>query len=381
MARVQVDGERILEMLLADVRAGALPVTDFPSSQAPLLESIFGRIVQEFAVRNERTSRSHTQAGGAAACKGRLPAMDYAALEADVRRRFPEYIPLKATGKRACLERYREVVGLGTGRFGVVYAAGIPEDARPGYRYALKAVAVHPFAQPLQYQNLLNEIDIGTRMGELGVGPKVHAVHWCREDGGLLVMIASDLMTRGDLQQFSRTRALTSAHLKKIRKKLRAMHAAGYLHNDLHSRNVLVTESPDGGFEFFIGDYGFACPVADMAVATPEAERLKRAEMRSLDRLETIVTRDMLRGMLYRMVAEGRILADIDFHQSPDPAGASSSMSIPLSGSESDDPARTEPPPAPTSSRPPSSRDPKPARAAKRSSGASTRVQRQVSGK
>jgi hypothetical protein len=299
---VRVDGERILAALASDVRAGAMPVTDFAAA-SPLLDVIFSRIAGEFLAREERVPGGGRQAGG-----GR-GAPDYAAVEAAVRRRWPEHVALKGTGRRECLDRYRELVAIGSGRYGTVYSAGVPEDTRAGARYALKAVAVHPFAQPLQYQNLLNEIEIGTRMGELGVGPRVAAVHWCREDDGLLVMIVTDLMTRGDLLHFSRQRAVTDAHLAQVRRKLRAMHAAGFLHNDLHARNVLVTERPSGGFELFIGDYGFA------AAVTPETEPLLRAEARALGGLRALVARDRLRGVLYRMVADGRLEVDIDFRQ------------------------------------------------------------------
>jgi tRNA A-37 threonylcarbamoyl transferase component Bud32 len=81
------------------------------------------------------------------------------------------------------------------------------------------------------------------------------------------------------------------------------MHKAGYIHNDIHARNVFVNAGINGSVEFYLGDFGFAKASKDPDAATKE--------LRGLGNLSRLVTRDRLRGILYKMVADGRVDIDI----------------------------------------------------------------------
>ena len=152
-------------------------------------------------------------------------------------------------------------------------------------------------------------------MGEAGIGPKIRAVHWCEQDGGVVVMIVGDLMSKGDLAHFSLSQAVTENHVAQIETKIRKMHRMGYLHNDIHSRNVLVNDDGHGGLEFFISDFGFA-------EKDDDADK-RRREIARVRAMASIATRDKLRGLLYNMVADGRIRLKIKFDQSATHTNAS----------------------------------------------------------
>lgn len=300
MAKIIIDGERVLKMLSEDVESDSVPRTDFRDSDIPpILDICFEEIVKEHLHRIGTSQ----QKGGA---KTNPPAARKAISK--LKSWYTEFIPANNKSKDACLKRYKYMQHIGSGRYGDVYSGIDPHDNRKGFKYAIKTVFVHPFSHPMLYENLRNEIEIGKEMGESGIGPKFAAVHWCEQDGGILVMIVTELMTRGDLLSFSQTHAITDTHVKDIRKKIRALHRKGIVHNDLHPRNILVSDKPEGGFGFYIGDYGFA-------KRTKSREDMER-DWRRLADLKSLATRDRLRGLLYNMVEDGRIKTDIIFDQS-----------------------------------------------------------------
>lgn len=324
-ARVYIDGDAILEMLEEDVDAEAKPVVDFRSIPPvpPILDRVFAEVIREHVSRRERpdsgvTGGRRTEAGG------------FDRVLKTIKSHYTEYIPSKSKSKDACLQMFNDRSYLGSGRYGVVYDVADPSDPRPGYRYAVKTVFLYPFAHRMLYDNLVNEIEIGKKMGEEGVGPRVRAVHWCEQEGGVLVMIVADLMTRGDLAHFSQTHAVTEAHVAAIKRKVKKMHGMGYLHNDVHARNILVTDRRDGGFDFFVSDFGFSTQGKNPAK--------RREEIARVQSLTTMATRDRLRGVLYTMLQDGRIETRIRFRQS-----ASAASAVWLDGPTSDSQG-TQPP-------------------------------------
>lgn len=301
-ARISIDGEAVIALLEKDDGDAGAP-TDFSDAPVPpVLDRIFADIISEYMARHDRDE----QAGGSARRAPRS-GRGYAEAVREIKSHYTEFVPANSKAKNACLARFEDRKPLGAGRYGVVYDAVVER-----YRYAVKTVMIYPFAHRLLYENLVNEIEIGRKMGEAGVGPRVHAVHWCERDGGLLVMIVIDLMSRGDLVRFSQAHAVTEEHVAAIRKKLRAMHRLGYLHNDIHARNVLVHEPEEGSFQFFLSDFGFSRESADSAA--------RREETRRVSAFLGLARRDHLRGLLYRMVRDGRIRANIRFEQRADAA-------------------------------------------------------------
>jgi hypothetical protein len=295
--RIKFDGEKILDMLERDLETDSTPVTDFRTIKngSDVLDGLFSALIKEYIDRRDSKA---TTTGGA----NKKPD-SVAEVVKKIKASYTAYRPANDKSRDACLGLFGDRLNIGSGKYGDVFSGTSPHD--PENIYAVKAILIHPFSPPAIYRNVVSEIEIGKEMGELGVGPRVHDVHWCDKDGGLLVMIVSDLMTLGDLSKFSQERAVTDAHVKSIRKKLKIMHDAGYTHNDLHARNILVNETADGAFEFFLGDFGFSGKTTNSADA--------RKEMRDLKGLSRLVTRDRLRGVLYRMVEDGRLKVDINF--------------------------------------------------------------------
>lgn len=302
--RIKFDGEKILDMLERDLETDSTPITDFRTIKngSDVLDVLFSALIKEYLDRRDGKATT----GGA----NRKPE-SVSEVVKKIKATYTAYKPANDKSRDACLGLFRDRQNIGSGKYGDVFSGTSPHD--PENIYAVKAILIHPFSHPMLYRNVVSEIEIGKEMGELGVGPRVHDVHWCDKDGGLLVMIVSDLMTLGDLAKFSQERAVTDAHVRSIRKKLKIMHGAGYTHNDLHARNILVNETGDGSCEFFLGDFGFSGKTSNPADA--------RKEMRDLKGLSRLVTRDRLRGILYKMVDDGRLKVDINFNSTRSSSG------------------------------------------------------------
>jgi len=53
-------------------------------------------------------------------------------------------------------------------------------------------------------------------------------------------------------------KVLPQEYIDKILAKLDKMHKAGYIHDDLHTGNILVNEPRKGKLEFYISDFGLS---------------------------------------------------------------------------------------------------------------------------
>jgi predicted unusual protein kinase regulating ubiquinone biosynthesis (AarF/ABC1/UbiB family) len=122
-------------------------------------------------------------------------------------------------------------------------------------------------------------------------------------------MIVMDLMTVGDIDDFSATRALTDAHRDVILRKVHRMHELGFIHNDLHSGNVFVTEDDNGEFDFFLGDFGFVTRVPEDKEAR---DKLRSRDISHIEQVVSFVNRDHLRAILYGLVDRGVIDVSVD---------------------------------------------------------------------
>ena len=70
-----------------------------------------------------------------------------------------------------------------------------------------------------------------------------------------------DYMNRGSLTDYmeaNNLKVLPNKYVKQIITKLEKMHAAGYIHDDLHTGNILVNEPKRGQLEFYISDFGLS---------------------------------------------------------------------------------------------------------------------------
>ena len=167
-------------------------------------------------------------------------------------------IPFGGKPEESCIPGNTKLKKLGQGFFGRVYQVSDTVAAKiiaMGTSYRRK----RPLVQRKKFDA---EVAMATRMGKLGVGPEV-IDHYacCRGDGKCNGVI---LMRR--VQGTTLAEALEKATAKqkeqirqKLEKKIEAMHAAGVVHNDLHSGNVMVTP----GRDVFLVDFGFARDVHD----------------------------------------------------------------------------------------------------------------------
>ena len=347
-AVVRVDGEGLIARLSEELKSGSRPSSTVFDSE-PILESVFAHVIREFLLRNDQVSRLRSRSGsgsrsgsrsgasppfaspgpGRAGGKARGPPPrvrrggGFASVEKELGEVAEEIVhetPVDSRSRTACLARFHQLRTLGAGEYGYTYEfldeAGVVGAGKGGKggkggeggkggkggRYALKTVFFTPLSRPAKYNNLVNEIRIAREMGRLGVGPRVYNVYHCEEDGGMLVMMVMELMRHGDIEQFSRTHAVTDGHMKEIERQLQRMHDAGYAHNDIHSGNIMVTEE-GGKASFRLGDFGMS------KAADPDAMRRDRDGLRHL---VSYVNRDHLRAVLYDLVRRGSVEVSID---------------------------------------------------------------------
>lgn len=216
-----------------------------------------------------------------------------------------------------CLGRFRHARRMREGNFGTVYSvssAGEPESTgKPGSssgeakpkkdkpdRYALKTIFITRATPKRILRTVGDELTISKRMGELGVGPRVHKVHVCEENGGALVMIVMQLMDKGDIDEFIIGGGLVTAeHLDQLRAKLKVMHDEGYTHNDIHPGNILVSAAPEGGTEIFLADFGLS--------TKNSSDKLRQNDLRRLNHVMRGLEEDFMRKILLDLVRTGSV--------------------------------------------------------------------------
>jgi serine/threonine protein kinase len=311
---VTVDGERILGHLKqAVVKQKKRPSIPDAWNKNLLLDKIFVHIIREFIHRNNYRTRTRTGTRTKASRGGAGVGLVMDGLE----RISSEIIPVSSGSESSCVAAFKNRVVLGTGEYGTTYSY---DDPGAKARFALKAVHFNALSDPKKYENIVKEIEVQKLMGEEGIAPKIHATHYCMENGGVTVLIVMDLMTVGDIDKFSESRALTDEHGAAIVEKVKRMHAMGYAHNDLHSGNVFVTERGETGkFDFFIGDFGF---VEDLPSDEGEADRLKCRDLEHIGQVVSFVNRDHLRAILYGMVMDGTIAVSMDMRMTHKEGGS-----------------------------------------------------------
>ena len=310
---VRVDAEAILELLKeAVVKQRLRPVLPESWRANVLLDKIFVHIIREFIHRNNRRTAKQDSSGppvaGGAERKERRSRRSgklFQRVMEDVKK-FQHASPVLSGSEKSCIAAYREKSELGRGEYGTTYSF---VDYENEARLALKTVHFNSTSDTRLYENIVNEVEVQRYMGEQGIAPKIHDTYYCYENGGVTIMIVMDLMTVGDIDDFSATRALTDAHREIILRKVRLMHEMGYIHNDLHSGNVFVTEDDKGEFDFFIGDFGFVTRAPEDETSR---EKLRSRDISHVEQVVSFVNRDHLRAVLYGLVERGLIDVSVD---------------------------------------------------------------------
>lgn len=321
---VRVDAEAILELLKeAVVKQRLRPVLPETWRANVLLDKIFVHIIREFIHRNNRRTANQVSGGGGGGRDVNASAAGGAGRKVRRSRRsddlftsvmnhvtegssFQQTIPVFSGSEKSCIAAYENKRELGRGEYGTTYSFDDPgKDAK----FALKTVHFNSTSDTRLYENIVNEVEVQRYMGQQGVAPKIYDTYYCYENGGVTIMIVMDLMTVGDIDDFSATRALTDAHREIILKKVKRMHELGYIHNDLHSGNVFVTEDANGEFDFFIGDFGFVTRAPEDEAAR---EKLRSRDIGHIEQVVSFVNRDHLRAILYGLVERGLIDVSVD---------------------------------------------------------------------
>jgi tRNA A-37 threonylcarbamoyl transferase component Bud32 len=302
---VRVDAEAILDLLKeAVVKQRLRPVLPETWRTNVLLDKIFVHIIREFIHRNNRRTARPTEYSGGGRRTRRSGEL-FARVMEDVKK-FGQTEPVLSGSEKSCIAAYKEKRELGRGEYGTTYSFVDPEKDD---RLALKTIHFNSTSDSRLYENVVNEVEVQRFMGEQGIAPRIHETFYCYENGGVTIMIVMDLMTVGDIDDFSATRALTDAHREIILKKVERMHELGYVHNDLHSGNVFVTEDDNGEFDFFIGDFGFVTRLPDDQASR---DKLRSRDISHVEQVVSFVNRDHLRAILYGLVERGLIDVSVD---------------------------------------------------------------------
>lgn len=97
----------------------------------------------------------------------------------------------------------------------------------------------------LSIKEFFKEIENQIEISKFNLAPKIHEIWLCR-DKAVFIM---DLLVGSTVEKYAQQKRLNSAILKRIKSKIDSLHDRGWIHGDLHTRNVLVL---DDGNIFFV---------------------------------------------------------------------------------------------------------------------------------
>lgn len=196
---------------------------------------------------------------------------------------IPQYIPLEKNDLHSCIKAEynikNKVESSGSGAFGDVF-----KTKGKKYTYAVKVINIDkqedsPWNDGKdKLKQIESEATITRKMGELGIGPKIFDVYYCNDDNKPKYYFVMEFMNQGSLESYmekNNLKKLPANQVKTIIAKLKKMHDLGYIHNDLHTGNVLVNKKSNGNIDFFISDFGLASDNDKQAKEDQERE-LKR---------------------------------------------------------------------------------------------------------
>ena len=84
----------------------------------------------------------------------------------------------------------------------------------------------------------------------------------CNDKNSYKAYIVMEYMNMGTLFEYRQKHKLTSKQTESLENKIKFMHDHGYLHIDLHEKNILVHKK-DGKIDFYIADFGKAKSIYD----------------------------------------------------------------------------------------------------------------------
>ena len=157
-----------------------------------------------------------------------------------------------------CLQRFNITLGdfIGTGNFSVVYDACVNEICM----YVIKIVLIEEITFGNSFDD---EVDIYIEMSKIGVAPKYIDSWKCfghdQDDNevqlGVLLTEKYDTTLRAHLEEKQK---ISVDIIKLLQDKVDVIHKHGYVHNDLHSGNVMVKYNDLEITDIVIIDFGLA---------------------------------------------------------------------------------------------------------------------------
>jgi tRNA A-37 threonylcarbamoyl transferase component Bud32 len=184
--------------------------------------------------------------------------------------KIPNYIPLDKNDINSCIKAEYNVKNKlessGSGAFGDVF-----KTKGKKYSYAVKVIDIDKQDDDAIWFNkgkpkdkltdIETEAEITKKMGDLGIGPKLYDVYHCDDNNKPKYYFVMQYMNQGSLDSYmekNKLKTLKPQLINSIISKLQKMHDNGYIHNDLHSGNILVNKKKNGTLEFYISDFGLS---------------------------------------------------------------------------------------------------------------------------
>ncbi len=156
--------------------------------------------------------------------------------------------------------RFRIINFIGQGGMGEVYEA---EDLELGERVALKTLRTAIASDENVMARFKQEIQLGRRVTHPNVSRIFDMFRHVSPDGATLTFLTMELLDGETLAHRIRSggRFSTGEALPIVRQivaGLEAAHAAGIIHRDFKSSNVMLTSNPTGGTRAVVTDFGLA---------------------------------------------------------------------------------------------------------------------------
>jgi len=158
-------------------------------------------------------------------------------------------------------------------------------------------------------QKFFKEIENQIEISKFNLAPKIHEIWLCR-DKAVFIM---DLLVGSTVEKYAKEKRLNSAILKRIKSKIKSLHDRGWIHGDLHTRNVLVL---DDGNIFFV-DFNCSYQPPDIL--------LRHAKKAETDTFKNSLSDD---GVPLKLISDVFEFDDPDFDEKGD--------ALPLFSSEPD---------------------------------------------
>ncbi len=155
--------------------------------------------------------------------------------------------------KKACLKNFIVKQELGEGKYATIYEACMNETCP----YVLKIMSLKT---PVSKDYFKDECKLSKLFGQLKIGPAVYNCWTCDNQGLNLGFIHMDRLdiTLGDYAKKYPTkfRLYQNEVKKELVKKIKLMINQGWVHNDLHSENIMLKLNKSDIVDVFIIDFG-----------------------------------------------------------------------------------------------------------------------------